>query len=130
MLRIGYTKLAVFVTVLAVLACPMLVQAQGYASSDSVQTSGKNSEDLWNDMLAYIKYARLELAASYGQALVDSSVTPEEIFELQRATPGALNDIERAMRSVMFRPVGQQRSEEHTSELQSRPHLVCRLLLE
>src|SRR5690554_7661620 len=26
--------------------------------------------------------------------------------------------------------VGQLRSEEHTSELQSRPHLVCRLLLE
>src|SRR5690554_5629441 len=25
---------------------------------------------------------------------------------------------------------GQERSEEHTSELQSRPHLVCRLLLE
>src|SRR3989442_9529792 len=27
-------------------------------------------------------------------------------------------------------PLGQVRSEEHTSELQSRPHLVCRLLLE
>src|SRR5436305_10220160 len=27
-------------------------------------------------------------------------------------------------------PVGALRSEEHTSELQSRPHLVCRLLLE
>src|SRR5690554_7463738 len=26
--------------------------------------------------------------------------------------------------------VKEQRSEEHTSELQSRPHLVCRLLLE
>src|SRR3989442_4267045 len=26
--------------------------------------------------------------------------------------------------------LGQERSEEHTSELQSRPHLVCRLLLE
>src|SRR3989442_10908068 len=26
--------------------------------------------------------------------------------------------------------VREQRSEEHTSELQSRPHLVCRLLLE
>src|SRR3989442_12042709 len=26
--------------------------------------------------------------------------------------------------------VGEERSEEHTSELQSRPHLVCRLLLE
>src|SRR5690554_7392749 len=28
------------------------------------------------------------------------------------------------------RPAIQDRSEEHTSELQSRPHLVCRLLLE
>src|SRR5690554_7371858 len=27
-------------------------------------------------------------------------------------------------------PLGARRSEEHTSELQSRPHLVCRLLLE
>src|SRR3989442_9018505 len=27
-------------------------------------------------------------------------------------------------------PVSTPRSEEHTSELQSRPHLVCRLLLE
>src|SRR3989442_10505804 len=33
---------------------------------------------------------------------------------------------------VRRRPVGvaADRSEEHTSELQSRPHLVCRLLLE
>src|SRR5690554_5523760 len=29
-----------------------------------------------------------------------------------------------------FEQNGQRRSEEHTSELQSRPHLVCRLLLE
>src|SRR3989442_4864800 len=28
------------------------------------------------------------------------------------------------------RPAKNARSEEHTSELQSRPHLVCRLLLE
>src|SRR3989442_11688127 len=28
------------------------------------------------------------------------------------------------------RPLSERRSEEHTSELQSRPHLVCRLLLE
>src|SRR3989442_9232959 len=28
------------------------------------------------------------------------------------------------------RQVARMRSEEHTSELQSRPHLVCRLLLE
>src|SRR3989442_11676093 len=31
---------------------------------------------------------------------------------------------------VVFVALGRHRSEEHTSELQSRPHLVCRLLLE
>src|SRR5436305_14673818 len=31
---------------------------------------------------------------------------------------------------VLTRHRGSPRSEEHTSELQSRPHLVCRLLLE
>src|SRR3989442_4167256 len=33
--------------------------------------------------------------------------------------------------TLTIKPVyGPERSEEHTSELQSRPHLVCRLLLE
>src|SRR5690554_7708733 len=32
--------------------------------------------------------------------------------------------------ALLRRPRTGQRSEEHTSELQSRPHLVCRLLLE
>src|SRR5690554_7297229 len=34
-----------------------------------------------------------------------------------------------AAAAILRRPGG-RRSEEHTSELQSRPHLVCRLLLE
>src|SRR5690554_4459844 len=34
----------------------------------------------------------------------------------------------RARKGIGYLP--QERSEEHTSELQSRPHLVCRLLLE
>src|SRR5207253_6886880 len=37
---------------------------------------------------------------------------------------------QRAARGVRVRPGGGNRSEEHTSELQSRGHLVCRLLLE
>src|SRR5436305_5866768 len=32
--------------------------------------------------------------------------------------------------TIQGRACGLRRSEEHTSELQSRPHLVCRLLLE
>src|SRR3989442_3636894 len=35
-----------------------------------------------------------------------------------------------AAKQVEFSIPPQPRSEEHTSELQSRPHLVCRLLLE
>src|SRR3989442_9003387 len=36
----------------------------------------------------------------------------------------------RAVLSLLRPPIARNRSEEHTSELQSRPHLVCRLLLE
>src|SRR3989442_3346972 len=35
-----------------------------------------------------------------------------------------------APRHALEQPIRGRRSEEHTSELQSRPHLVCRLLLE
>src|SRR3989442_8418724 len=35
-----------------------------------------------------------------------------------------------APKKIMAQPARDERSEEHTSELQSRPHLVCRLLLE
>src|SRR5438445_3947210 len=41
------------------------------------------------------------------------------------AAVGSLRDFERFLRACAFR-----RSEEHTSELQSRQYLVCRLLLE
>src|SRR5436305_7430589 len=39
-------------------------------------------------------------------------------------------DVAGDLRSRYVRRDGVTRSEEHTSELQSRPHLVCRLLLE
>src|SRR3989442_11713288 len=35
-----------------------------------------------------------------------------------------------SLRAMNCAVAGEARSEEHTSELQSRPHLVCRLLLE
>src|SRR2546422_4926591 len=46
------------------------------------------------------------------------------VFGLTRTTAGKL------VVSPKFESVKVQRSEEHTSELQSRLHLVCRLLLE
>src|SRR2546422_7070787 len=49
-----------------------------------------------------------------------------------REMAGPLADYIRKMNftHVEFMPVMEHRSEEHTSELQSRLHLVCRLLLE
>src|SRR5690554_6957583 len=48
--------------------------------------------------------------------------------DLPRAD-NSLNDIKPETVNLAVTAQG-QRSEEHTSELQSRPHLVCRLLLE
>src|SRR5690554_7673569 len=53
-------------------------------------------------------------------------------YKLQRELDGLPAEIERLEEEVagFEARVGDPRSEEHTSELQSRPHLVCRLLLE
>src|SRR5690348_3441343 len=48
---------------------------------------------------------------------------------IRDASPLRLHDLSEDPRSVGF-PPGHPRSEEHTSELQSPVHLVCRLLLE
>src|SRR5437660_8046693 len=50
----------------------------------------------------------------------------EPVAEVLRRVPHRLA-LEHAAEEIAVRP---QRSEEHTSELQSRGHLVCRLLLE
>src|SRR3989442_1458560 len=46
----------------------------------------------------------------------------------QAAAVQALTEVDTALSAVLVQR--ERRSEEHTSELQSRPHLVCRLLLE
>src|SRR5690554_7086909 len=43
---------------------------------------------------------------------------------------GLLDKLDNLLNSTFKRITHEERSEEHTSELQSRPHLVCRLLLE
>src|SRR5690554_7555770 len=48
--------------------------------------------------------------------------------DLQFAEPAAEGNV--LLRCQLLITEYQDRSEEHTSELQSRPHLVCRLLLE
>src|SRR6266699_5469899 len=62
----------------------------------------------------------LRRVGEIGAALAERRLRPEEIAN----GPHLLADLGPLLR---FRA---ERSEEHTSELQSRPHLVCRLLLE
>src|SRR3712207_7261813 len=65
----------------------------------------------------------LPLGISFNQALVF------EIDPAPRFVPDAVNNL---VRLAFQQPLleGAERSEEHTSELQSRQYLVCRLLLE
>src|SRR3712207_8169075 len=65
-------------------------------------------------------------------------VDPEQLAVLQDARPGADRVLGRRRAGPVDRHLArageeralQERSEEHTSELQSRQYLVCRLLLE
>src|SRR2546422_10414324 len=49
---------------------------------------------------------------------------------LSHGKSGSSSRLERSVDWIAWRPLIRKRSEEHTSELQSRLHLVCRLLLE
>src|SRR3712207_8889813 len=65
--------------------------------------------------------------------LVDPSVADIVVDEFERIyrSAGARLAFLSSARSIYLEPpFGRERSEEHTSELQSRQYLVCRLLLE
>src|SRR5438876_12306862 len=62
--------------------------------------------------------------------LFRSQRTAAEPFDLVRAVNGRLVGSSRELQQEVERHPAIHRSEEHTSELQSPVHLVCRLLLE
>src|SRR3989442_2651707 len=56
-----------------------------------------------------------------------------ELARRRRADPDRVGELSPELGEDLVEGLlrrGERRSEEHTSELQSRPHLVCRLLLE
>src|SRR5690554_4039318 len=68
-----------------------------------------------------------------GSALFDSMSVEENImFPLKMFTNMSKKEMQERADFCLERVnlSGRNKSEEHTSELQSRPHLVCRLLLE
>src|SRR5687768_17831897 len=63
-------------------------------------------------------------------ALVQVQVLHLKLHQLAHADAGAVEDLEHRLVARAQEVAVAGRSEEHTSELQSRLHLVCRLLLE
>src|SRR5439155_16713989 len=77
----------------------------------------------------------LEASQAYVKELLlaphSSDSSPSLVYEDDRGEPiGFLGVMPRRMVLRGITPRKPMRSEEHTSELQSRGHLVCRLLLE
>src|SRR2546422_6782005 len=64
--------------------------------------------------------------------LFRSPASWKSAFQSKKVSFAALEDFTRSLASLLAAnvPLSRARSEEHTSELQSRLHLVCRLLLE
>src|SRR5258707_5295953 len=75
-------------------------------------------------------------ATGSSATIISTILSSRSIITARRASPGAAARYSCIWPTIFFpRPrgkkiVGQMRSEEHTSELQSRQYLVCRLLLE
>src|SRR2546430_6956550 len=64
------------------------------------------------------------LAHAHAHGIAHRDIKPDNIVVAPAPQGAVLVDLDRALRS------GRNRSEEHTSELQSQSNLVCRLLLE
>src|SRR5690554_7732749 len=92
-----------------------------------------------NDVAEYIALSNLSAAKQLVQKVFDK-VTRLEVHPESGKKPVKLSNLD--YREIIVNPCRTfykiendkvdvlHRSEEHTSELQSRPHLVCRLLLE
>src|SRR5690554_7068643 len=68
----------------------------------------------------------VQIFDSWGGALSDAAYQEFSLKYMKKIVDGLIREYDgRKVPVILF-----TRSEEHTSELQSRPHLVCRLLLE
>src|SRR2546429_2539011 len=78
-------------------------------------------------------YTTLFRSMGEGGSRVYNPAVQQTKIGIETSMPGTQFGMAKGLQALEDAPVGDptlQRSEEHTSELQSRLHLVCRLLLE
>lgn len=75
-------------------------------SPEMASIEGKKADELWRDMLYYVKVARMDLAVAYGKALLDSGVTARELYVLSSKTPDSLTVLrDRAAKNKDLKPI-------------------------
>src|SRR5690554_7594365 len=90
----------------------------------------KDNIDLTEEFLKYLSNYVLENYADDLKFLNDRDVKEQSAKPAKDRNPLTLIERLEFVANNEFKRITYTRSEEHTSELQSRPHLVCRLLLE
>src|SRR5690554_7643075 len=96
-----------------------------------IYNSGNKSQKLL--ILIYIFFSASFYPLSGGEPIILSSDLKSYIEKIEYDLLGVskgVNEITVIDKNIIHVRIFFIRSEEHTSELQSRPHLVCRLLLE
>src|SRR5215813_14763694 len=110
---------------------PDAVEACGaprIARQEAVQVATEHAPVAPADLGARIAHERLALISDRVASTVADLVSAEH--RVRHGPHAHCPALPRPLLRLEHGADRQQRSEEHTSELQSRPHLVCRLLLE
>src|SRR5207253_10693803 len=98
----------------------------GRLAVDFVNTTASHSELSWERLILFLESTSI-VSTERGAQLVN---LPQSDPQAAKALLLKARRLGSALRKVFTAMLRKQRSEEHTSELQSRGHLVCRLLLE
>src|SRR5690554_4937084 len=120
-----------FILQLLVLNFGLPILAKGQYKKIEKVTISLSSEKLTVDQFFKEVQAQTPFVFSFDSKKIDRSA-PLAFTNKQGTVEDLLVEASRQS-SLSFRQINHSidvRSEEHTSELQSRPHLVCRLLLE
>src|SRR5690606_16456071 len=114
-------------------ACEYAIRASAYIAQQSLEGRRVNLKEIAATIGSPVAFTGKILQQLSRSGIVDSTKGAQGGFEMTRSKLDSLclADIVMALDGEgIFTGCGLGRSEEHTSELQSRENLVCRLLLE